>query len=139
MSTPPARAHPPLDPPYLLRRPRVLNFTRDKSRFPLSCLKLLLNWLSLIIVPPRGSWASEVPASSPRRSLSKSTRYPPRTFSSFFCRLGGLKKTFLPPSVADRLPHTFPDASGVHFGTSFGLNKNVLLLICFWFRRSSVL
>ena len=38
--------------------------------------------------------------------------------------------TFLPPSVADRLPHTFPDASGVHFGTNFGL-KNALLLIMF--------
>ena len=31
---------------------------------------------------------------------------------------------FLALSVADRLPHTFPEASGVHFGTNFGL-KNV--------------
>ena len=102
-----------------------------------SCLKLLLNRFSLIIVLPRGAWASEVPASSPRHpapsprhSLSSLTRYPPRSFSSLFGRPGGLKKSFLPPSVADRLLHTFPDASGVHFGTNFRL-KNALLLIFF--------
>ena len=112
-----------------------------------SCLKLLFNWFSLIIVPPRGAWASEVPAPSPRHpraipapsprhSLSKLTFYPPRSFSSFFCRPGGLKKICLPPSVADRLPHTFPDASGAHFGTNFGLENALFLIFC-WSRRSS--
>ena len=37
-----------------------------RTRFPLSCLESLFNWFSLIIVPPRGAWASQVAASLPR-------------------------------------------------------------------------
>ena len=33
-------------------------------------------------------------------------------------------------SVADRLPHTFPEASGVHFGTNFDLKNDH---VCFFF------
>ena len=36
-----------------------------------------------------------------------------------FSRPGGLQDAFLALSVADRRPHTFPEASGVHFGTIF--------------------
>ena len=37
--------------------------------------------------------------------------------------LGAPQEAFLAASVADRLPHTFQEASGVHFGTHFGLQK----------------
>ena len=61
----------------------------------------------MIIVPPRGAWASEVPAPSPRhpraipapsprRFLSKSTRYPLRSFSSCFAAPGALKRHVAP-------------------------------------------
>ena len=42
--------------------------------------------------------------------------------------LGAPQEAFLAASVADRLVHTFLEASGVHFGSHFGL-KNALLLI----------
>ena len=35
----------------------------------------------------------------------------------------GVQEAFLAASVADRLPHTFQEASGVHFGSHFGLKK----------------
>ena len=94
-----------------------------------SCLKLLFNWFSLIIVPPQGAWASEVPAPSPRRSLQNRLVTRRGAVLRFFCRPGGLRKSFLPPSVADRLPHTFPEASGVHFGINFAL-KMIILDTC---------
>ena len=44
--------------------------------------------------------------------------------------LGAPQEAFLAASVADRLVHTFLEASGVHFGSHFGL-KNALLLTLF--------
>ena len=44
--------------------------------------------------------------------------------------LGAPQEAFLVASVADRLVHTFLEASGVHFGSHFGL-KNALLLTLF--------
>ena len=36
---------------------------------------------------------------------------------------GAPQEAFLAASVADRLEHTFLEASGVHFGSHFGLKK----------------
>ena len=44
--------------------------------------------------------------------------------------LGAPQEAFLAASVADRLVHTFLEASGVHFGSHFGL-KNALLATLF--------
>ena len=44
--------------------------------------------------------------------------------------LGAPQEAFLAASVADRLVHTFLEASGVHFGSHVGL-KNVLLSTLF--------
>ena len=44
--------------------------------------------------------------------------------------LGAPKEAFLAASVADRLVHTFLEASGVHFGSHFGF-KNALFLTLF--------
>ena len=44
--------------------------------------------------------------------------------------LGAPQEAFLAASVADRLVHTFLEASGVHFGSHFGL-KNAHFLSCF--------
>ena len=44
--------------------------------------------------------------------------------------LGAPQEAFLAASIADRLVHTFLEASGVHFGSHFGL-KNALLSILF--------
>ena len=46
-----------------------------------------------------------------------------KTFLAIFSRPGGLQEAFFPLSVADRRPHTFPEASGVHFGTNFGFKN----------------
>ena len=39
---------------------------------------------------------------------------------------GGVQKEFLAASVADRLPHTFQEASGVHVGSHF----DPIMLFC---------
>ena len=44
--------------------------------------------------------------------------------------LGAPQEAFLAASVADRLVHTFLEASGIHFGSHFGL-KNALFLTLF--------
>ena len=42
--------------------------------------------------------------------------------------LGAPQEAFLAASVADRLVHTFLEASGVHFGSYFGLKYAFLTL-----------
>ena len=49
--------------------------------------------------------------------------------------LGAPQEAFLAASVADRLVHTFLEASGVHFGSHFGL-KNAVVDLVFWSRGS---
>ena len=44
--------------------------------------------------------------------------------------LGAPQEAFLAASVADRLVHTFLEASGVHIGSHFGLKNALLLTLC---------
>ena len=44
------------------------------------------------------------------------------------------QEAFLAASNADRLPLRFLEASGVHFGSHFGLKNVCFLLFCFWSR-----
>ncbi len=46
-----------------------------------------------------------------------------KTVFPIFSRPGGLQDAFLALSVAERRPHTFPEPSGVHFGTNFGFKN----------------
>ena len=48
----------------------------------------------------------------------------------FFHRPGGLQEAFLALSVADRLPHTFPEAFAAHFGCHFGFKKDYCFIVC---------
>ena len=54
--------------------------------------------------------------------------FPPNPFRIhswrvFLCS-GSFLHELLAASVADRRPHTFPEASGVHFGTKFGFKNH---------------
>ena len=93
---------------------------------PEACLILCLNCfksISLIIVRSQGPrWAKlGVPGYRSGRKIA------PKSSGG---ALGAPQEAFLAASVADRLVHTFLEASGVHFGSHFGL-KNALLLTLF--------
>ena len=88
----------------------------------LSCFKSI----SLIIVRSQGPrWAKLGVPDIPDHRCG--TKIAPKSSGG---ALGAPQEAFLAASVADRLVHTFLEASGVHFGSHFGL-KNALLSTLF--------
>ena len=60
----------------------------------------MLSWFSLIIVPPRGAWASEVPAPSPRHPRAAPFKFdvlPAEELFFIFAASEALKRHFCPP------------------------------------------
>ena len=88
----------------------------------LSCFKSI----SLIIVRSQGPrWAKlGVPDILDHRS---GTKIAPKSPGG---ALGAPQDAFLAASVANRLVHTFLEASGVHFGSHFGLKNGPFLTLC---------
>ena len=110
----------------------ILPNQNSPGQRPEACLILCLSCfksISLIIVRSQGPrWAKLGVQDNPRMipGYRSGRKIAPKSSGG---ALGAPQEAFLAASVADRLVHTFLEASGVHFGSHFGLKKALLLTL----------
>ena len=106
-------------------------FRNSPGQRPEACLILCLSCfksISLIIVRSQGPRWAKLGVLDNHRIITGyrcGRKIAPKSSGG---ALGAPQEAFLAASVADRLVHTFLEASGVHFGSHFGL-KNVILAL----------
>ena len=89
------------------------------ARFPLSCLESLFTWLSLIIVPFRGAWASELPALTGTRAPAGKQQIPAEELQVLFFAARVDFWSLVGPTLRRRGPRAGPGPPNTPSGEPF--------------------